>query len=91
MFQIFHVQTATDLLGGLTHEHETLRVRDDLGSVESLLKVINELLPVTLEGLPLGTSNDLGSPYTFLLDGRQATGKYGLTNERDCAVRRNCE
>jgi hypothetical protein len=33
------VQVPTVLLSGLTHEHESLGVRDDLGGVKGLLKV----------------------------------------------------
>jgi hypothetical protein len=38
------VQVPVVDLGGLTHEHESLSVRDDLGSVKSLLKVANRQL-----------------------------------------------
>ena len=76
----------TDLLGGLTHEHEALGVGDDLGSVEGLLEVIDELLLVTLEGLLLWSSDDLARPCTLGLDGRQAASEDGLTNERDCDI-----
>jgi hypothetical protein len=38
-------------LGGLSHEHESLSVRDDLGSVKGLLEVVDKLLLVALEGL----------------------------------------
>ena len=71
------------LLGSLTHEHEALRVRDDLGRVESLLEVIDELLPVTLEGLLLGTGDDLARARALGLDRRQAPREDGLANERD--------
>ena len=33
----------------LLHQHEALGVRDDLGGIQSLLKVLEELLLVTLE------------------------------------------
>jgi len=55
-------------LGGLSHEHESLGVRDDLGSVKSLLEVIDELLLVALELLTGWGSNDLGSPDSLVLD-----------------------
>ena len=73
----------TDLLGGLTHEHEALRVRDDLRRVEGLLEVVDELLLVALEGLLLRASNDLGGANTLLLDRGQATSEDSLTNEGD--------
>ena len=71
------------LLRGFTHEHEALGVRDDLGRVESLLKVVDELLLVALELLLLGTSNLLAGTDTLLLEARQATSEDGLANERD--------
>ena len=55
------------LLGSFTHEHEALRVRHDLGGVEGLLKVVDELLLVALERLLLGTGDDLARTNTFLL------------------------
>ena len=73
----------TDLLGGLTHEHEALGVGDDFGSVESLLEVIDELLLVTLEGLLLRASDNLGGTDTLLLDRGQAASKDSFANERD--------
>lgn len=72
------------LLGGLPHEHEPLGVRHDLGSVKSLFEVIDELLLVATERLLLGSSKDLGSTATLLLDRRQATREDSLTNKRDC-------
>ena len=74
------------LLGGVTHEHEALRVRDDLRRVESLLEVVDELLLVALEGLLLGASNDLRGANTLLLDRGQATSEDGLANEGDCTM-----
>ena len=71
------------LLGGLTHEHEALSVRDNLRRVQSLLKVVDELLLVALEGLLLGTGEDFARPCTLCLDGGQATGEDSLTDERD--------
>lgn len=76
-------EKGTDLLGGLTHKHEALSVGDDLGSVESLLEVIDELLLVALEWLALRTSNDAAGTDTLFLDGRQATREDGLTDESD--------
>jgi hypothetical protein len=60
----------TYILGGLTHEHKSLGVGDDLGSVESLFKVIDELVLVAVEGLFLGTRDDFASADTLLLEGR---------------------
>lgn len=65
----------------MTHEHEALSVRDDLGGVESLLEVINELLLVATEWFPLRAGDDFAGTGTLLLDGRQATGEDGLTDE----------
>ena len=69
-----------DLLGGLAHKHEALGVGDDLGGVERLLKVIDELLLVAFELLLLRPADDLARADTLCLDGRQAAGKNGLTN-----------
>lgn len=77
------VEVPALLLGSLTHEHEALRVRDDLGGVESLLEIIDELLLVTLECLLLWTSNDTTGANALFLDGGQATREDGLTNESD--------
>lgn len=68
-------------LGGLTHEHESLGVRDDLGGVKSLLEVVDELLLVALEGVTGRGGNDLAGPDTLLLEGRETSGKDGLTDE----------
>jgi len=62
------------LASGLLHEHEALSVGDDLGGVESLLEILEELLLVTLE---LGGSADElklgGGSSTLVLDGGQAS------------------
>lgn len=68
-------------LGSLTHEHEALGVRDDLGSVESLLEVVDELLLVALEWLRGGALDDLGCSNTLLLEGRETAGKDSLANK----------
>ena len=73
----------TDLLGGLTHEHEALGVGVDLGSVEGLLEVIDELLLVTLESFLLGASDDLAGTCTLILNRRQATSKDSLADQGD--------
>ena len=77
----------TDLLGGLTHEHEALGVGDDLGRVQRLLEVIDELLLVALEGLLLGTGDDLARACALGLDRGQATREDGLADKRDCSFR----
>lgn len=70
------------LLGGLLHEHEALRVRDDLGRVEGLLEVREELLLVALE---LGRAADelqlLGRAGALALDGGEAAGEDGLGDQ----------
>lgn len=76
-------QRSTDVTSSLTHEHEALGVGDDLGGVKSLLEVIDELLLVTTEWLLLRTGDNLGGTDTLVLDGRQATGENGLTDEGD--------
>ena len=70
-------------LGGLSHEHESLSVRDDLGSVKGLLEVVDKLLLVALEGLSGRSGEDLGSSNSLLLEGREASGKDGLTDKGD--------
>ena len=73
----------TNLLSGLTHEHEALGVGDDLRRVECLLQVVDELLLVALEGLLLRAGDDLAGARALGFDGGQATSEDGLTNERD--------
>jgi hypothetical protein len=58
-----------ELFGGLTHEHEALCIRDDLGGIESLLQVIDKLLLVPAEYLLLWSDNGLASADTLGLDG----------------------
>ncbi len=43
------------LFRGLPHQHEALRIRNDLRRIQCLLEVIDELLLVALEWLLLGT------------------------------------
>ena len=57
-----------ELLRSLTHEHEALRIRDDLGSIERLLQVIDKLLLVATESLLLWSDNNLASSDTLGLD-----------------------
>lgn len=78
------VELPAVLLGRLLHKHEALGVGDDLGGIEGLLEVLEELLLVTLEGG--GTANKLelgGSLDTLLLDARQAASEHRLGNEGD--------
>lgn len=63
-------------------QHKALGIGDDLGGIESLLKVRQELLLVALE-LGSWSFEDLGSTLTLGLDGAQATSKDGLTNQGD--------
>ena len=63
------VQVPAELLSSLTHEHETLRIRDDLGGIEGLLQVIDKLLLVATEFLFLWTDNNLACSGTLGLDG----------------------
>jgi hypothetical protein len=76
------VQVPAVLLGSLTHQHETLSIRDDLGGVKSLGDIVDELLLVTSE-LGLGASEDLRGTNTLVLDGGEAAGKDSLTNQGD--------
>jgi hypothetical protein len=80
------VQVPSVFLGGLSEEDESLGVRDDLGGVQGLLEVIDELLLVAGEGLSLGAGNGLGSSDSFVLDGGQASGKDGFTDQGDGAT-----
>lgn len=73
----------TNLLCGLPHEHESLSVWDDLGSIQSLLEVIDELLLVATERLPLRTGDDLGRTNTLSLERGQATSEDSFADESD--------
>lgn len=76
------VELPVVLLSGLLHEHETLGVGDNLGGVESLLEVLKELLAVTGElGLASNEWKDLRGRGALSLDGRQAAGKDGLSDQ----------
>ena len=77
------VELPVVLLGSLAHEHEALGVRDNLGGVESLLEVSNELFLVALEGLDLRATENLGGTGSLALERREATGKDGLTDKGD--------
>jgi hypothetical protein len=57
--------------------------RDDLGRIERLLEVVDELLLVAGEGLLLGAAEDLAGAGALALDGGQAAGEDGLADEGD--------
>lgn len=64
------------------HQHETLGVRNDLGGVESLLKVVKNLLLVAGE-FDVGAGELLAGTSALGLQGGQASGEHGLTDQRD--------
>ena len=74
---------AAHIFSGLTHEHESLGVGDDLGGVEGLFKVIYELFLVAAEGLFLRTSDDFTGTNALFFQGRQAPGEDGLPDQGD--------
>lgn len=61
-------------------EHEALGVGDNLGGIQSLLKVIDEGGAVTLE-LGGRTGEDGGGTATLVLEGGQAAGEDSLTDQ----------
>ena len=77
------VQMPTQLFGGLAHKHEALCIRNDLGSIESLLQVVNELLLVAAKYLLLRASNNLAGTAPLCLQGGQRASKDGLADKRD--------
>lgn len=77
------VQLPAVLLGGLLDEHETLGVGDDLGSIETLLQVLDESLLVTSELSNGSAAEDGAGADTLILEGTQATGEDRLANESD--------
>ena len=78
-----HKKQRPYLLGGLSHEDESLGVRDELGCVEGLLEIVDEHLLVTRELLLLGTRDGLAGADTLVLDGRQASCEDSLTDQGD--------
>lgn len=76
-FLHFHLEI--DLTYSL-HEHEALCVGDDLGSVKSLLEILEELLLVTLE-LWCWARESLAGTGALALERRQTSGEHSLTNE----------
>lgn len=77
------VELPVVLLSSFTHEHESLRVRDDLGGVEGLFEVIDELLLVSLEWGDLRATKDFGGSDTLSLQAGQASSEYSLSNQGD--------
>lgn len=74
------VESPAVLLTSLTDEHETLSVGDNLGGVESLLKLVDKLLLVASERERRARKN-LGSSNTLILNGRESSGENSLTNK----------
>lgn len=80
----FGNQSIANLLSSLPHEHEALRVGNDFGGIQCLLKVVNELFLVAVESFLLRATDDFASAHALILDSRQATCEHSLTNEGDC-------
>src|SRR6266404_2387855 len=59
------VQVPTQLFRGLAHKHEALCVRDDLGSIQCLLQIIDKLFLVATENLFLRARNNLAGTDTL--------------------------
>lgn len=78
----WEVEVPLVLLSSFSDQHETLGVGDDLGGVQSLLQVVNELLLV-LDGVlwNLRTWQDRGGLDTLTLNSRQTSGKDSLTDK----------
>lgn len=80
-----HEHEALGVRDDLRGVKSLLKVAEKLLVILSVVKcnmdLLNELLLVTLEGLPGGTSDDLGSPDSLVLDGRETTGEDGLTDK----------
>jgi len=81
----------THILGGLAHEHESLCVGDDLGGIESLFEVIDELLLIAVEGLFLRASDNFASADTLLLEGRQTPGENSLSDQSNYRRVSDCQ
>jgi hypothetical protein len=73
----------THIFGGLAHEHESLSVGNDLGRVESLFEVIDELLLVAVEDLLLRTRDNFAGADALLLERRQTPSEDGLSDQGD--------
>lgn len=64
------------------NEHEALGVRDNLGGIKGLLKVINEGLLVTFEAGGRATQDGAGAA-TLILKGAEAAGEDSLADKGD--------
>lgn len=64
----------------ILNEHEALGVGDDLGSIQSLLKVVNESLLVTLEFGSWATK-DLAGANTLVFDSTETAGEDGFADQ----------
>lgn len=60
-----------------------MSVGDDLGRVESLFEIIDELLLVAVEDLFLRTRDNFAGANALLLEGRQTPGENGLPDQGD--------
>src|SRR5687767_7424757 len=68
----------------LLHKHEALGVGDDLGGIESLLEILEELLLVTLEVVVAANELELGGGLsTLVLDAGKAASQDGLGDQGD--------
>merc|ERR1711939_688658 len=76
------VELPAVFLGCVLDEHEALRVRDDLGGVERLLEVVDELGFVAVEGWDGRTLEDLAGAGALGLEGGETSGEDSLANER---------
>lgn len=66
----------------LLNKHESLGVGDDLGSVESLLEVVNKLLTVSLE-VRLGSLEHLAGSDTLVLERAETSAEHGFSDQSD--------
>ena len=69
------VELPAVFLGCVLDEHEALRVRDDLGGVERLLEVVDELGFVAVEGWDGRTLEDLAGAGALGLEGGETSGE----------------
>jgi hypothetical protein len=76
----WHVELPVILFRSSTDEHKALSVRDDLGSIQSLLQVGEELGLVTRE-VWSWTRADLGGFDALVLFGRETTSKDSFTDK----------
>lgn len=69
-------------LGGLSHQHEALRVRDNFRGVQSLPQILEELFLVALEHR-IRTGQYRARLHAFILQRGQASGEYRFANQCD--------